>query len=52
MNHWVEWLSMGGYFLYVWPAYGLVIATLMLNAYAVKRQKKRINRLLQHWFNT
>jgi heme exporter protein D len=52
MNQWVEWLSMGGYFLYVWPAYGLVIATLVLNGYVVKKQKNRVNRLLKQWFNT
>ena len=31
MNQFFDWLAMGGYSIYVWPAYGLVCAVLVMN---------------------
>lgn len=50
MNPFFEWLSMGGYSLYVWPAYGLVFGVLALNFLGIKRQKVRTRQKLQRWF--
>ena len=27
---WIEWLQMGGYAIYVWPAYGIALGTLLV----------------------
>jgi heme exporter protein D len=50
MSQIAAWLSMGGYYAYVWPAYGLVGMTLMIIFFSVKIQKKRTHQKLQHWF--
>jgi heme exporter protein D len=41
---------MGGYALYVWPAYGLALGLLVMNFIMVKQQKMSIRRKLQQWF--
>lgn len=51
MNQFIEWLAMGGYSLYVWPAYGLVCGVLLMNILGIRWQKNRIRQKLQHWFN-
>lgn len=50
MKHFFEWLAMGGYSLYVWPAYGLVCAVLVMNLFGMKIQKIRTRQKLQQWF--
>lgn len=50
MNHFFEWLDMGGYSLYVWPAYALVSLVLVLNVLVLKRQRNRTERILKQWF--
>jgi heme exporter protein D len=50
MNPFLEWLAMGGYSAYVWPAYGLVGFVLIMNLYGIKRQKIRTRQKLQRWF--
>ena len=52
MIGWLEWLrdffSMGGYALYVWPAYGVMALVLLLNvALPLRREKKLLQRLRQ-----
>ncbi len=42
-----EFLSMGGYGIYVWPSYLIVAAVLYGNVIAAKMQRKRIIRELQ-----
>ncbi|MGH8377535.1 MAG: heme exporter protein CcmD [Gammaproteobacteria bacterium] len=32
MSSWHEFLTMGGYAEYVWPAYGIVLIVLLVNA--------------------
>lgn len=46
----ITWLSMGGYYAYVWPAYGLVGMALLIIFFSVKIQKKRTQQKLQQWF--
>jgi len=50
LNTFVMWLYMGGYANYVWSAYGLVFAVLMLNSLGIRWQRKRIIRSLETWF--
>ncbi|MFI4963223.1 MAG: heme exporter protein CcmD [Legionellales bacterium] len=41
---------MGGYSLYVWPAYSLVAVVFIGNVLAIKRRKHRTRNFLQRWF--
>lgn len=50
MNQFLEWLAMGGYSIYVWPAYGLVCVVLVMNLLGIKIQKNRTRQKLQRWF--
>lgn len=50
MNQFFEWLAMGGYSIYVWPAYGLVCVVLVMNLLDIKWQKNRTRQKLQQWF--
>ncbi len=50
MNAILQWLSMGGYAIYVWSAYGLVGSLLIINILAIKWQKKKTYKQLQRWF--
>lgn len=35
-----EFLDMGGYAAYVWPAYGITLATLILNVWWARRRHR------------
>lgn len=50
LNAFVMWLCMGGYASYVWSAYGLVFAVLLLHGLGERWQRKRIFRSLETWF--
>ena len=50
MNQFFNWLAMGGYSLYVWPAYGIVFAVLLMNLFSMKWKKKLTRQKLQQWF--
>lgn len=50
MDQFVNWLAMGGYSSYVWPAYALVVLVLMLNVISIKKQKMKTREQLQQWF--
>ncbi|KTC88678.1 heme exporter protein CcmD [Fluoribacter dumoffii] len=50
MNQFLEWVAMGGYSKYVWPAYGLVCAVLLMNILSMKRKGKQTRQKLQQWF--
>ncbi len=52
MDELVQWFSMGGYSIYVWPAYGLAVLTLVIARLSVKKQKKHIQQQLQRWFKS
>ena len=41
MNGLMEYLDMGGYARYVWPAYILVIGAIVLNIFLARRALKR-----------
>jgi heme exporter protein D len=50
MASFFEWLAMGGYSAYVWTAYGLVGAVLIMNLFSIRWQKSRTHQKLQRWF--
>lgn len=50
LNQLTQWMAMGGYAEYVWPAYGMVAAVLLFNLYGFKRQRARTLKQLKHWF--
>ncbi|HHF7367081.1 TPA: heme exporter protein CcmD [Legionella bozemanae] len=50
MNQFLEWLTMGGYSIYVWPAYGLVCVVLVINLLGMKWKGKQTRQKLQQWF--
>jgi len=52
MNQLLEWFAMGGYSVYVWPAYGLVSITLVSAFISVRIQKKHTQQKLQQWFKS
>ena len=49
MTQCLEWFSMGGYSIYIWPAYGLVSVVLVMNLLGIKWQRKRTRERLQQW---
>lgn len=49
MNQLLQWLAMGGYAIYVWPAYGLVFVVMIMYLFGIKWQAKRARKLLQLW---
>lgn len=50
MSQFLRWLSMGGYSIYIWPAYGLVCVVLVMNLLGIKFQRVRTRKKLQQWF--
>lgn len=50
MNPFLQWLTMGGYSLYVWPAYGLLGVVLLMNLLGIKWKRKQTRQKLQQWF--
>jgi heme exporter protein D len=50
MNHFFSWMAMGGYFMYIWPAYGLVAVVLIMNVLGMRWKKKQTQQKLQQWF--
>ncbi|RUQ81615.1 heme exporter protein CcmD [Legionella septentrionalis] len=50
MNQFLHWFGMGGYGLYVWPAYGLLGGILLMNWVNIKWQRKRTRKVLQQWY--
>ncbi|WP_412754045.1 heme exporter protein CcmD [Legionella londiniensis] len=49
MTQFLQWLSMGGYSIYVWPAYGAVCIVLVMNLLGIKWQRRRILNKLKFW---
>jgi heme exporter protein D len=48
MKSWDEFLSMGGYAIYVWPAYGIAGLVLLMNAVLPGRRLRRQLAALKH----
>lgn len=42
-----ELLAMGGYGMYVWPAYGITFAVFTLNLFIALKEKNQIKKLLK-----
>ncbi|MGH8371082.1 MAG: heme exporter protein CcmD [Gammaproteobacteria bacterium] len=42
MKSWHEFLTMGGYAMYVWPAYGIAAVVLIVNAWLPGWQLRRL----------
>ena len=41
---------MGGYALYVWPAYAVVVGVLGVMAFHTLKQKKQTRQILRRWY--
>jgi len=50
MTQVLNWLAMGGYSIYIWPAYGLVCVVLVMNLLGIKWERARTKDRLQRWF--
>ncbi len=50
MNQFLQWVAMGGYSFYIWPAYGLVCVVLVMNLLGIKWQRQRTRKKLHQWF--
>ncbi|MDE2461677.1 MAG: heme exporter protein CcmD [Gammaproteobacteria bacterium] len=42
MSSWHEFLTMGGYAAYVWPAYGVALVVMVLNAVLPARRQRAL----------
>ena len=51
MSSVLAFFKMGGYAAYVWPAYVIAAGIFMGQLLHLKRQKKRVARKLQAWFD-
>ena len=49
MNQIINWLSMGKYSIYVWSCYGLAIVVLLMQCFAIKWQRQRVQQQLKQW---
>lgn len=47
MSSWHEFLTMGGYGAYVWPAYGIALVVLVANAVLPGRQQRALLKQLR-----
>lgn len=43
------WLTMGGYGMYIWPAYGITCFILIVHIIDIRHQRKRIHKKLRQW---
>lgn len=43
-------LEMGGYGMYVWPAYFITFSVFIGNVWVILREKNRTKKLLQNYF--
>lgn len=50
MNALLQWLDMGGYAWYVWPAYGIFCVFLVMNLLEIRVLQKRTRQKLTQWF--
>ena len=51
MSPFMQWVSMHGYAVYVWPAYGLVGLVLVSNAVRSVWQKTRTHHVIRLWLS-
>lgn len=49
MTQFMQWFVMGGYSLYVWPAYGLVGLVLVSTIFGARLQSARTREKLQRF---
>lgn len=50
MNLLYQWLTMGKYSIYVWPAYGLVAGTFLINYLLLRRHRRLVMQRLKQQF--
>ena len=46
----LHWFAMGGYSIYVWPAYGLLALFVVMNILGLRWQVRQTRNRLQQWF--
>lgn len=47
MSSWHEFITMGGYAAYVWPAYGITLLVMLVNAIMPGRRQRALLQRLQ-----
>lgn len=50
MSKFITWLTMGGYSIYIWPAYGLVCVVLVMHLLGIKVNRFQTRKKLNQWF--
>lgn len=45
MKSWHEFITMGGYAVYVWSSYGIVLVVMLANAILPSRKQRRLLKL-------
>jgi heme exporter protein D len=48
MSSWHEFITMGGFGAYVWPAYGVVLVVMVVNAILPGRRQRALLKQLRH----
>lgn len=49
LDNFLNWLTMGGYSLFIWPAYGIVSVGLVVYLLGIHRKRSKIKQKLQQW---
>lgn len=50
MSSFLEWINMGGYGIYIWPAYIIACIVMIINVLTVKIEKKAVSKNLDKWY--
>ena len=48
----LEWLAMGGYAVYVWGAFGMTAACMLLEPWSLQRQDKALRKHIAQRYRT
>jgi len=51
MKSWHEFITMGGYAVYVWSSYGIALVIMLANAILPGRQQRRLLKEILHRMN-
>lgn len=50
LTHFFRWLTMGGYSIYIWPAYSIVSVILVMHLLGIKCNRVKTHKRLLQWF--
>lgn len=51
MKSWHEFVTMGGYAVYVWSSYGIALVIMLVNAILPRRQQRRLLKEIRRQVN-